>query len=78
MTKKKPSKSPRWSIDAPGVIQALQAHITGKKPLDASQVEAALMLLKKRLPDAVRAKPPKRRKAQKEPDEAEPSLKDLE
>ncbi|MEZ0226549.1 MAG: hypothetical protein ACAH83_18475 [Alphaproteobacteria bacterium] len=61
MTKKKPKPSPRWSIDALAVINALQAHVTGKKKLSASQVEVALTLLEKRMPDAVRPRRPPRR-----------------
>jgi hypothetical protein len=77
MTKKKPKPSPRWSIDALAVIQALQLHITGEKKMDPTQVTVALTLLKKRLPDAV-AKPAKKSSSRKPRDEAtETTLKDL-
>jgi hypothetical protein len=76
MTKKKPKPSPRWSIDALAIIHALQLHITGKKTMEPLQVTAALVLLKKRLPDAV-AKPAKKSSSRKKREEAAETLKDL-
>ncbi|TAL39648.1 MAG: hypothetical protein EPN97_02165 [Alphaproteobacteria bacterium] len=76
MSKKKSTRSPRWSIDALAIIQALQLHVTGKKPLESSQVTAALTLLKKRLPDP-RLPQPKKQRAKHDPEDTG-SLKDLE
>jgi hypothetical protein len=56
------AKSPRYNIDALAVIRALENHISGKKPLETSQVQAALALLKKRLPDPAPASRPKTKK----------------
>lgn len=75
MTKKKSTRSPRWDIDALAVINALQAHVTGKKNLTPSQVTAALTLLKKRLPDP-RPPQPKKKHARHDPEDTG-SLKDL-
>lgn len=58
----KGNKSPRLHIDALAVIRALENHVTGKKPLEPSQVQAALTLLKKRLPDAAAPRPSKSKK----------------
>jgi hypothetical protein len=59
----KGGKSPRLHIDALAVIRALENHVTGKKPLETSQVQAALTLLKKRLPDATRHRALKKKRA---------------
>jgi len=58
----KGGKSPRLHIDALAVIRALEDHVTGKKQLETSQVQAALTLLRKRLPDATRLRPPSKKK----------------
>ena len=76
MTKKKSTRSPRWDIDALAVINALQAHVTGKRPLEPSQVTAALILLKKRLPDPRPPQPKKKQRSKHDPEDTG-SLKDL-
>jgi hypothetical protein len=76
MSKKKSTRSPRWSIDALAIIRALQLHVTGEEPLEPSRVTAALVLLKKRLPDAV-AKPARKTPSRKHREDAEGTLKDL-
>lgn len=49
---KKPRKSaPRRAIDARALIDALEQHVLGTKKMTATQVNAALALLKKILPD---------------------------
>jgi len=54
---KKPRKSaarrsdPRRAIDARAIIDALEQHVLGAKKMTATQVNAALALLKKILPD---------------------------
>ncbi len=50
MTRKKPA-DPRGGIDAPALIEALQRHALGEKEMAATQVSAAIALLKKILPD---------------------------
>ena len=67
------AKSPRWHINTLAVIRALEAHIAGKKKLETSQVQAALTLLKKRLPDA--EMPRKGQKKKRDADDL--SLEDL-
>jgi hypothetical protein len=49
MTGKKPD--PRGGIDAEALIAALGAHALGEKKMTATQVSAAIALLKKILPD---------------------------
>jgi hypothetical protein len=56
------AKSPRWHIDALKIIRALEDHVAGKKKLETSQVQAALTLLKKRLPDASLPRSPKKKR----------------
>lgn len=57
------AKSPRWHINALKIISALEDHVAGKKKLETSQVQAALTLLKKRLPDAALPRPSKKKRA---------------
>lgn len=52
--KKKPAakkKDLRDVIDVLALIEALEQHVLGKKEMTATQVSAALALLKKTLPD---------------------------
>ena len=42
---------PRDGIDIPALIEALQEHALGGKKMTATQVSAAIALLKKVLPD---------------------------
>jgi len=65
-------RNPRWDIDVQALITALQDHVQGSKPMTHSQVNAALALLRKRMPDLVKHKP---KKGEARP---EGSLKDLE
>lgn len=43
---------PRSHINAAAIIDALEQHVLGNKKMTATQVGAALALLKKTLPDA--------------------------
>jgi len=55
MKKKPPGGKPlRAQIAALEIIRALEAYILGEKKMTATQVTAALALLRKRLPDLVR------------------------
>jgi len=45
------TEDPRGKIDVPGLIGALQAHALGEEKMTATQVSAAIALLKKVLPD---------------------------
>ncbi|HYD16847.1 MAG TPA: hypothetical protein VEF76_00035, partial [Patescibacteria group bacterium] len=79
---KKPSGRPlREQIAARDIIAALEQHILGQKKMSATQVTAALALLRKRMPDLMRKtlvprKALARRKA--EPTAHEDALKELE
>ncbi len=44
-------EDPRGCIDADGLIRALQQHVLGGNKMTATQVSAAVALLKKILPD---------------------------
>ena len=80
-TKQKPAKSSiRDSIDVPGLISALEQHILGKKEMTATQVNAALALLKKILPDmtASARRAPQEKKAPKTSKAHEDALRELE
>lgn len=46
-----PAATARGGIDACALIGALQAHALGEKKMTATQVSAAIALLKKTLPD---------------------------
>lgn len=77
---KKHSKPLREQIAALAIIRALEEHILGQNKMSATQVTAALALLRKRLPDLLKKtlNPPRSRK-KKKPDAAhEDALKDLE
>ena len=50
MTRKKPDDL-RKGIDLPALLAALQAHALGEEKMTATQVNAAIALLKKVLPD---------------------------
>jgi hypothetical protein len=83
--KKKPQKRPqkrplREQIAALSIIRALEAHVLGRKKMAASQVTAALALLRKRMPDLLRRvlPPAKRRKKKDSAQGHEDALKDLE
>ncbi len=78
--KKKPSKPLREQIAALAIIRALERYILGQKKMSATQVTAALALLRKRMPDLMRKTlAPKRSPKKKiEAREHEDALKDLE
>ena len=79
--KKKHSKPLREQIAALASSRARENYILGKKKMDATQVNAALALLRKRMPDLMRKSvSPAKRAAKKKPDTAahEDALKDLE
>lgn len=48
---RKKSTDPRGGIDASALIEALQLHALGEQKMTATQVSAAIALLKKILPD---------------------------
>lgn len=76
MKKTPRKKALRLEIAALEIIRALEAHVQGDRKMCASQVTAALALLKKRLPDlssAPVAKKPKKKKEARHEDR----LKDL-
>lgn len=78
--KKKHSKPLREQIAALAIIRALEEHILGQNKMSASQVTAALALLRKRLPDLLKKTLNPPRSPKKKPDTAahEDALKDLE
>ncbi|MDF3022794.1 MAG: hypothetical protein K0R10_155 [Alphaproteobacteria bacterium] len=77
--KKKHSKPLREQIAALAIIRALEEHILGQNKMSATQVTAALALLRKRLPDLLKKTLNSPRSAKKKPDAAhEDALKDLE
>lgn len=49
-------KNPRDNINVLAMIEALEQHVLGEKEMTATQVSAALALLKKTLPDITEAK----------------------
>ncbi len=78
--KKKHSKPLREQIAALAIIRALEQYILGEQKMSATQVTAALALLRKRLPDLMRKtlapkSSPKKKIAAREHEDA---LKDLE
>ena len=77
--KKKPSKPLREQIAALAIIRALEEHILGQNKMSATQVTAALALLRKRLPDLLKkAVAPPRSPKKKTPAAHEDALKELE
>lgn len=58
MAKKKKAAPKKRAINVSALIEALEQHILGEKEMTATQVNAALALLKKTLPDVSEA--PKR------------------
>lgn len=46
-------KHPRDNINAEAIITALEKHVMGEQEMSATQVSAALALLKKTIPDIV-------------------------
>lgn len=77
--KKKHSKPLREQIAALAIIRALEEHILGQNKMSATQVTAALALLRKRLPDLLKKTVAPPRSAKKKSDAAhEDALKDLE
>ena len=49
--RRKTAKSLREAINVRALIEALEQHVLGEKKMTATQVSAALALLKKTLPD---------------------------
>lgn len=77
--KKKHSKPLREQIAALAIIRALEEHILGQNKMSATQVTAALALLRKRLPDLLKKTLNPPRSTKKKSDAAhEDALKDLE
>lgn len=77
--KKKHSKPLREQIAALAIIRALEEHILGQNKMSATQVTAALALLRKRLPDLLKKTVAPPRSPKKKTDAAhEDALKELE
>lgn len=81
--KKKPpfrGKRPlREQIAALEIIRALEAYVLGKKKMSATQVTAALALLRKRMPDLMRRVVSPKASGKKAPQNShEDALKELE
>lgn len=79
--KKKHSKPLREQIAALAIIRALEQYILGQKKMSATQVTAALALLRKRMPDLLKKTvPPRSRRPKNKPETRahEDALKDLE
>lgn len=53
--RRKKTKDVRAAINARALIEALEQHVLGEKKMTATQVSAALALLKKTLPDIATA-----------------------
>lgn len=68
--------SPRDAINVAAIIDALEQHVMGDKKMTATQVSAALALLKKTLPDM--AEPRKTTDAAAPPCGHEDALRELE
>jgi len=71
----KPRIAPR-KINARALIEALEQHVLGEKEMTATQVSAALALLKKTLPDVTAS--PRNNAPKKSPARHEDALKELE
>jgi hypothetical protein len=72
---KKPRTPPR-KINAHALIEALEQHVLGEKEMTATQVSAALALLKKTLPDVTAS--PRSTTTKKPAPRHEDALKELE
>lgn len=77
MKKAKPNRPLRLQIAALEMIRALESHVLGTKKMSATQVSAALALLKKRLPDLATRTLGQRKKTAAADDAHEDALKDL-
>jgi hypothetical protein len=74
--KKTGSGDMRDKINVLALIEALEQHVLGKKKMTATQVRAALALLKKTLPDL--SDPARRAPETGKPDAHEDALRELE